>query len=60
MCSRRRKKMTKVLGATSITDDVPSGIDLHGKRILVTGASAAIGVETARALAKSREKRNER
>ena len=52
--------MTKVLGATSITDDVVSGIDLHGKRILVTGVSADIGVETARALAKSREKRNER
>ena len=43
--------MTKVLGATSTTDDVLEGIDLHGKRILVTGVSAGIGVETARALA---------
>src|ERR1700679_3366806 len=43
--------MTNVWGATSTTDDVLSGIDLHGKRILVTGASAGIGVETARALA---------
>jgi NAD(P)-dependent dehydrogenase (short-subunit alcohol dehydrogenase family) len=43
--------MTKVLGATSTTEDVLSGIDLHGKRILVTGVSAGIGVETARALA---------
>ena len=43
--------MTKVLGATSTTDDVLAGIDLHGKRILVTGVSAGIGVETARALA---------
>src|ERR1700721_2066130 len=43
--------MTQVLGATSTTDDVLSGIDLHGKRILVTGVSAGIGVETARALA---------
>src|ERR1700683_2424749 len=43
--------MTKVFGATSTTDDVLSGIDLHGKRILVTGVSAGIGVETARALA---------
>lgn len=43
--------MTKILGATSTTDDVLSGIDLHGKRILVTGVSAGIGVETARALA---------
>jgi NAD(P)-dependent dehydrogenase (short-subunit alcohol dehydrogenase family) len=43
--------MTKVFGATSTTDDVLSGIDLHGKRVLVTGVSAGIGVETARALA---------
>jgi NAD(P)-dependent dehydrogenase (short-subunit alcohol dehydrogenase family) len=43
--------MTKVFGATSTTDDVLSEIDLHGKRMLVTGASAGIGVETARALA---------
>jgi NAD(P)-dependent dehydrogenase (short-subunit alcohol dehydrogenase family) len=43
--------MTKVFGATSTTDDVLEGIDLHGKRILVTGVSAGIGVETARALA---------
>ncbi|MDP9647207.1 SDR family NAD(P)-dependent oxidoreductase [Paraburkholderia caledonica] len=43
--------MTKQLGATSTTDDVLSGIRLDGKRILVTGASAGLGVETARALA---------
>src|SRR6202047_842685 len=43
--------MTKGWGATSTADDVLSGIDLHGKRILVTGVSAGIGVETARALA---------
>jgi NAD(P)-dependent dehydrogenase (short-subunit alcohol dehydrogenase family) len=43
--------MTKVWGATSTTDDVLSGIDLREKRILVTGVSAGIGVETARALA---------
>jgi Short-chain dehydrogenases of various substrate specificities len=43
--------MTKVLGATSTTDDVLEGIDLHGKRVLVTGVSAGLGVETARALA---------
>ncbi len=43
--------MTKVLGATSTTDDVLLGTDLHGKRILVTGVSAGIGIETARALA---------
>src|ERR1700688_2629753 len=43
--------MTKVWGATSTADEVLSGIDLHGRRILVTGVSAGIGVETARALA---------
>ena len=43
--------MTKAWGATSTADEVLSGIDLHGKRILVTGVSAGIGVETARALA---------
>ena len=42
--------MTEKLGATSTTDDVLSGVDLHGKRILVTGVSAGLGVETARAL----------
>ncbi len=43
--------MTGPFGATSTTDDVLEGVDLGGKRILVTGASAGLGVETARALA---------
>jgi NAD(P)-dependent dehydrogenase (short-subunit alcohol dehydrogenase family) len=43
--------MAKSFNATSTTDDVLSGVDLHGKRILVTGVSAGIGVETARSLA---------
>jgi NAD(P)-dependent dehydrogenase (short-subunit alcohol dehydrogenase family) len=38
-------------GATSTTDDVLSGVNLKGKRILVTGVSAGLGAETARALA---------
>lgn len=38
-------------GAESTTDDVLEGIDLSGKRVLVTGASAGLGVETTRALA---------
>jgi NAD(P)-dependent dehydrogenase (short-subunit alcohol dehydrogenase family) len=38
-------------GATSTTDDVLGGVDLNGKRVLVTGVSAGLGVETARALA---------
>jgi len=43
--------MTNLFGATSTTEDVLSGIDLRGKRILVTGVSAGLGVETARSLA---------
>jgi len=43
--------MVDVLGATSTTEEVLSGVNLHGKRILVTGASAGLGVETARSLA---------
>jgi NAD(P)-dependent dehydrogenase (short-subunit alcohol dehydrogenase family) len=43
--------MVEVFGATSTTDDVLSGVSLHGKRILVTGVSAGLGVETARSLA---------
>src|SRR5262244_2938023 len=42
---------TVQLGATSTTEDVLSGIDLRGKRVLVTGVSAGLGVEAARALA---------
>jgi len=40
-----------VFGATSTTNEVLSGINLKGQRILVTGVSAGLGVETARALA---------
>jgi NAD(P)-dependent dehydrogenase (short-subunit alcohol dehydrogenase family) len=43
--------MAKTFDANSTTDDVLSGINLRGKRILVTGVSAGIGIETARALA---------
>jgi len=42
--------MSGPFGATSTTDDVLAGLDLSGMRILVTGASAGLGVETARAL----------
>jgi NAD(P)-dependent dehydrogenase (short-subunit alcohol dehydrogenase family) len=42
--------MANAFGATSSTEDVLSGVDLKGKRILVTGVSAGIGVETARSL----------
>ncbi|MGA0602735.1 SDR family NAD(P)-dependent oxidoreductase [Caulobacter sp. KR2-114] len=43
--------MSKTFGATSTTDEVLDGVDLSGRRVLVTGVSAGLGVETARALA---------
>lgn len=43
--------MTQSFNEQSTTDDVLAGIDLRGKRVLVTGTSAGLGVETARALA---------
>ena len=45
------REMTTTFGATSTTEDVLAGIDLTGKRILVTGVSAGLGIETARSLA---------
>ncbi|AGA28297.1 SDR family NAD(P)-dependent oxidoreductase [Singulisphaera acidiphila] len=43
--------MSRQFGATSTTDEVLEGQDLSGIRVLVTGVSAGLGVETARALA---------
>jgi NAD(P)-dependent dehydrogenase (short-subunit alcohol dehydrogenase family) len=40
-----------LFGATATATDVIKGIDLAGKRAIVTGASSGIGTETARALA---------
>ena len=40
-----------VFGATSTTDEVLYGVNLQSKRILVTGVSAGLGIETARSLA---------
>jgi NAD(P)-dependent dehydrogenase (short-subunit alcohol dehydrogenase family) len=37
--------------ATSTTDEVLEGIDLHGTEVVVTGASTGLGEETTRALA---------
>jgi NAD(P)-dependent dehydrogenase (short-subunit alcohol dehydrogenase family) len=43
--------MANIFGATSTTNEVLSGVNFRGKRVLVTGVSAGIGVETARSLA---------
>ncbi len=43
--------MSGPYGATSTTEDVLGGLDLSGMRVLVTGVSAGLGTETARALA---------
>jgi NAD(P)-dependent dehydrogenase (short-subunit alcohol dehydrogenase family) len=42
--------MAKNFGFESTTDEVLEGVDLSGKRVLITGVSAGLGVETARAL----------
>ena len=42
--------MAAKFGATSTAEEVLGGTDLSGRRVLVTGVSAGIGVETARAL----------
>jgi NAD(P)-dependent dehydrogenase (short-subunit alcohol dehydrogenase family) len=42
--------MAKAFGAESTTDEVLDGVDLSGKRVLVTGVSAGLGVETVRTL----------
>ena len=42
--------MTTKFNAKSTADEVLSGVNLNGKRILITGASSGIGLETARSL----------
>jgi NAD(P)-dependent dehydrogenase (short-subunit alcohol dehydrogenase family) len=42
--------MAANFGAKSTTEDVLAVVDLKGKRILVTGVSSGLGIETARAL----------
>ncbi|EFH85827.1 SDR family NAD(P)-dependent oxidoreductase [Ktedonobacter racemifer] len=43
--------LTTPFGATTTAMEVIEGIDLRGKRAIITGGSGGIGVETARALA---------
>ena len=45
------KKVVTMFGATTTADEVLKGRDLSGRRVLVTGVSAGVGAETARALA---------
>jgi len=42
--------MAKTFGFESTTEEVLEGVNLSDKRVLVTGVSAGLGVETARAL----------
>jgi NAD(P)-dependent dehydrogenase (short-subunit alcohol dehydrogenase family) len=46
-------RITTPFGATSTAAEVIAGVDLTGRRAVVTGASSGIGVETARALARA-------
>jgi NAD(P)-dependent dehydrogenase (short-subunit alcohol dehydrogenase family) len=43
--------ITTQFGPRSTAEEVAHGIDLAGRRVIVTGAASGIGVETARALA---------
>lgn len=43
-------------GFASTAAEVATGIDLTGRRVVVTGASSGLGTETARALAGSRSR----
>ncbi|MFZ7086834.1 SDR family NAD(P)-dependent oxidoreductase [Curtobacterium sp. RRHDQ10] len=46
-----RVRITTPFSATSTAEDVVRGVDLHGVRAVVTGATSGLGVETARVLA---------
>src|SRR4051812_47519575 len=46
-----RTRITTPFTHDSMADEVLAGVDLHGRRAIVTGATSGIGVETARALA---------
>src|ERR1700733_6679251 len=48
--STGRREMAKTFGYESTADEVLEGVNLSGKRVLVTGVSAGLGVETARSV----------
>ena len=50
MPAHNQRPAITTFGATSTTDEVLDGVRVNGKRVLVTGVSAGLGVETARAL----------
>ncbi|WP_433538009.1 SDR family NAD(P)-dependent oxidoreductase [Micromonospora sp. CA-249363] len=45
------ERITTPFGFASTADEVLAGVDLTGKRAVITGGAAGIGIETARALA---------
>ena len=45
------KRRVSELGATTTTDEVLAGMDLTGRRVVITGAAGGLGRESARALA---------
>jgi NAD(P)-dependent dehydrogenase (short-subunit alcohol dehydrogenase family) len=51
MTAATTSRITTPFGFDSTAAEVPAGIDLSGRRAIVTGASSGIGIETARALA---------
>jgi NAD(P)-dependent dehydrogenase (short-subunit alcohol dehydrogenase family) len=53
MAEATTDRITTPFGAESTAAEVVDGIDLTGKRAIVTGGASGIGVETARALARA-------
>ncbi len=50
----QRQLITTRFDGSSTADEVTAGVDLHGLRAVVTGASSGLGAETARVLAAAR------